>query len=59
MLFPTPTFAIFLLIVLPISWALMSRGPLWRLACDLLRKGAAARPSLGSADLDLNRLRMT
>jgi len=30
MLFPTPTFAIFLLIVLPTSWALMSRGGLWR-----------------------------
>jgi D-alanyl-lipoteichoic acid acyltransferase DltB (MBOAT superfamily) len=29
-LFPTPTFAIFLLIVLPLSWALMSRQPLWR-----------------------------
>jgi D-alanyl-lipoteichoic acid acyltransferase DltB (MBOAT superfamily) len=30
MLFPTPTFAIFLLIVLPLSWALMARQPLWR-----------------------------
>jgi alginate O-acetyltransferase complex protein AlgI len=30
MLFPTPTFAIFLLVVLPLSWALMARQPLWR-----------------------------
>ena len=30
MLFPTPTFAIFLLVVLPLSWALMSRQPAWR-----------------------------
>jgi alginate O-acetyltransferase complex protein AlgI len=30
MLFPTPTFAIFLLVVLPLSWALMSRQRAWR-----------------------------
>jgi len=30
MLFPTPTFAIFFLIVLPLSWALMPRGERWR-----------------------------
>jgi alginate O-acetyltransferase complex protein AlgI len=29
-LFPTPTFAIFLLVVLPLSWALMSRQRAWR-----------------------------
>ena len=30
MLFPTPTFAIFFLAVLPLSWALMSRQLAWR-----------------------------
>jgi len=29
-LFPTPTFALFLLVVLPLSWALMARQPIWR-----------------------------
>jgi alginate O-acetyltransferase complex protein AlgI len=29
-LFPTVTFAIFLLIVLPVSWALMPRQRAWR-----------------------------
>src|SRR5438094_5188390 len=31
MLFPTPTFAIFFLAVLPLSWALMRRQGPWRL----------------------------
>ena len=30
MLFPTATFAIFFLIVLPLSWLLMPRGERWR-----------------------------
>src|SRR5919205_3405883 len=30
MLFPTSTFAVFLLIVLPLSWALIPRQGLWR-----------------------------
>lgn len=30
MLFPTATFAIFFLVVLPLSWALMPRGARWR-----------------------------
>src|ERR1043166_5694660 len=30
MLFPTPTFAIFFLIVLPVSWALMRRRAWWQ-----------------------------
>jgi alginate O-acetyltransferase complex protein AlgI len=30
MLFPTATFAIFFMIVLPLSWALMRHGALWR-----------------------------
>jgi D-alanyl-lipoteichoic acid acyltransferase DltB (MBOAT superfamily) len=29
-LFPTATFAIFFMVVLPLSWALMPRGELWR-----------------------------
>jgi alginate O-acetyltransferase complex protein AlgI len=29
-LFPTPTFALFLLVVLPLSWGLMARQPVWR-----------------------------
>ena len=30
MLFPTATFAIFLIVVLPLSWLLMPRGERWR-----------------------------
>ena len=31
MLFPTATFAVFFLIALPLSWALMPRQPAWRI----------------------------
>ena len=30
MLFPTATFAIFFMVVLPLSWLLMPRGERWR-----------------------------
>ena len=56
MLFPTATFAIFFMIVLPLSWALMRSPAIWRpfiIAADYRPTSFAVAPPARAAQLGL------